>query len=62
MDLTVEQLEQVNSSLMEVIWQTRDEWNREKVLEEVEAAASEVRNDMRGAGQNVPPSTGQSYR
>lgn len=61
MELTVEQLEQVNSTLMDVIWQTRDLWNREKVLSMVENAASEVRNDMRLVGQDVPPSTNDSY-
>jgi ATPase family AAA domain-containing protein 2 len=62
MELTVEQLEQVNSALMEMIWQTRDQWNREKVMSMVEAAASDVRNDMRLVGQDIPPSTTDSYR
>lgn len=61
MELTVEQLEQVNSTLMDVIWQTRGERNREKVLGMVETAASEVRADMRVAGQEIPPSTDESY-
>lgn len=59
--LTIEQLEQINSVLMDVLWQTRSEWDREKVLGQVLEAASEVRADMRAVGQDVPPSTNQSY-
>lgn len=44
---SVEQLEQVYSALMDQIWQTRGEWNRVKVIDEVRAAFDEVSEDIK---------------
>ncbi|OAP63462.1 hypothetical protein AYL99_02689 [Fonsecaea erecta] len=49
--LSVEQLEQVNSVLMDTIWRTRSEWDRNQVKERVAEAFNEVMEDMAGAGQ-----------
>ncbi|KIY03355.1 uncharacterized protein Z520_00046 [Fonsecaea multimorphosa CBS 102226] len=49
--LSVEQLEQVNSVLMDTIWRTRSEWDRNKVKEKVAEAFNEVMEDMAGVGQ-----------
>lgn len=49
--LSVEQLEQVNSILMDVLWTTRGEWDRRRVLDKVVSGFNEVLADMRGAGQ-----------
>ncbi|OAG40399.1 hypothetical protein AYO21_05299 [Fonsecaea monophora] len=49
--LSVEQLEQVNSVLMDTIWKTRSEWDRNKVKQSVAEAFNEVMEDMAGAGQ-----------
>lgn len=51
--LSVEQLEQVNSILMDVLWKTRDEWDRRKVLDEVVEGFNEVLKDMREVGQDL---------
>ncbi|TGZ79922.1 hypothetical protein EX30DRAFT_342002 [Ascodesmis nigricans] len=51
---TVEQLEMCMAAAMEVVWGTRAEWDRdrvaEKVVEEVEAAAEDVRELQGGGG------------
>jgi ATPase family AAA domain-containing protein 2 len=60
-ELTVEQLEQVNSVLMEILWQTRNEWDRENVLGKIVTGAHQVRSDMRTVGQDMPPSSNESY-
>ncbi|RMZ79383.1 hypothetical protein DV738_g3385, partial [Chaetothyriales sp. CBS 135597] len=49
--LTVEQLEQVNSVLMDRLWQTRDDSNRARVLEDLISSFNAVMKDMQIAGQ-----------
>jgi Glu-tRNA(Gln) amidotransferase subunit E-like FAD-binding protein len=49
--LTVEQLEQVNSVLMDTLWRTRGSWDRKAVLKEMGVAFNEVMEDMRTSGQ-----------
>ncbi|OJD24201.1 hypothetical protein ACJ73_04441 [Blastomyces percursus] len=44
--LSVEQLEQVNTSLMDCVWKMRGEWNRVEVAEAVEQAFEEVLSDI----------------
>jgi len=44
--LSVEQLEQVNSVLMDVVWKTKGEWNRNVVADQVAGAFNEVMQDM----------------
>lgn len=44
---SVEQLEQVYSTLMDYIWKTRGEWNRVKVTREVRAVFDEVADDIK---------------
>jgi len=44
--LSVEQLEQVNASLMDALWRTRGEWNRNKVCHQVIEAFNEVIHDI----------------
>ncbi|KAJ9615621.1 TAT-binding protein-like protein 7, AAA ATPase [Cladophialophora chaetospira] len=51
--LSVEQLEQVNSVLMDTLWTTRGEWNRHKVMQQIAEAFSEVLRDMAGVGQDL---------
>ena len=46
--LSIEQLEQVNSMLMDTLWTTRGEWDRTKVLEKVVAVFNETLEDMSG--------------
>lgn len=53
--LSVEQLEQVNSVLMDTLWRTRGEWDRGKVLEQVSLAFNEVMEDMAESGQEFAP-------
>ena len=51
---SVEQLEQIYSRLMSEIWRTRGEWNRAHVAQVLEAAFTEVLNDIydyQGLGQ-----------
>lgn len=55
--LSVEQLEQVNSVLMDALWKSRGEWDRSKVLEEVSDAFNEVMADMQESGQDFAPSS-----
>ncbi|RMZ91465.1 hypothetical protein DV736_g1301, partial [Chaetothyriales sp. CBS 134916] len=49
--LTVEQLEQVNSVLMDRLWQTRGDSNRIRVLDDLVTSFNAVMNDMQVAGQ-----------
>ncbi|OAX83061.1 hypothetical protein ACJ72_02579 [Emergomyces africanus] len=44
--LSVEQLEQVNTSLMDCVWRMRGEWNRVEVAEAVEQTFEEVLSDI----------------
>jgi ATPase family AAA domain-containing protein 2 len=43
---SVEQLEQINTSLMDCVWQMRGEWDRTKVAFEVTEAFNKVLEDM----------------
>jgi ATPase family AAA domain-containing protein 2 len=54
---SVEQLEQVNSALMDVIWKTRGEWNRKEVAEQVGKAFNAVVADMKEVQQDFLPSS-----
>ena len=49
--LSVEQLEQINSALMDLVWKTRGEWNRTGVALQVGGEFNEVFKDMKSAGQ-----------
>ncbi|KAK5953147.1 TAT-binding protein-like protein 7, AAA ATPase [Knufia fluminis] len=53
--LSVEQLEQVNSVLMDILWKTRGEWDRRKVLARLVEAFNEVLADMKSVGQDFQP-------
>ncbi|KAJ4575658.1 TAT-binding protein-like protein 7, AAA ATPase [Exophiala dermatitidis] len=53
--LSVEQLEQVNSVLMDTLWRTRGLWDRREVLEQVTEAFHEVLADMVESGQQFGP-------
>jgi len=55
--LSVEQLEQVNSILMDTLWKTRGEWDRGRVLDKVASAFNAVMEDMQEAGQEFGPSS-----
>ena len=46
--LSIEQLEQVNSMLMDTLWTTRGEWDRTKVLEQVAQVFNATLEDMGG--------------
>jgi SpoVK/Ycf46/Vps4 family AAA+-type ATPase len=54
---SVEQLEQVNSALMDVIWKTRGEWNRKEVAKQVGEAFNDVVADMKEVQQEFLPSS-----
>ncbi|KAK5089227.1 TAT-binding protein-like protein 7, AAA ATPase [Lithohypha guttulata] len=49
--LSVEQMEQVNSVLMDILWQTRGEWNRTIVLDCITDGFNNTIADMRDTGQ-----------
>ena len=49
--LSVEQLEQVNSVLMDALWKTRGDWDRRVALDHVVEGFNEVLADMRQVGQ-----------
>ncbi|KAL6249108.1 TAT-binding protein-like protein 7, AAA ATPase [Rhinocladiella similis] len=55
-NLSVEQLEQVNSVLMDTLWTTRSIWDRGEVLRTMAESFNLVLDDMRKAGQEVPDS------
>ena len=44
--LTVEQLEQVNASIMDAIYSTREMWNRNLVIKEVSEAFNATVSDI----------------
>ena len=46
--LSIEQLEQVNSMLMDTLWTTRGEWDRNEVLKRVAHVFNETLEDMGG--------------
>lgn len=54
---SVEQLEQVNSALMDVMWKTRGEWNRKEVAKQVSKAFNAVVADMKEVQQDFLPSS-----
>jgi ATPase family AAA domain-containing protein 2 len=55
--LSVEQLEQVNSVLMDVLWKTRGDWDRRAVMDRVLEGFHEVVKDMQDAGQDFEESS-----
>lgn len=57
---SVEQLEQVNTSMMDWIWRSRDDWNRTKVAAKVMEIFNEVLEDMREIGQEFLPASLES--
>lgn len=54
---SVEQLEQVNSVLMDTVWRTRHEWNRSVVALAVASAFNKVLEDMEDCGWEFGPSS-----
>lgn len=54
---SVEQLEQVNSVLMDTVWRTRQEWNRSRVALLVGEAFNKVLEDMEECGWEFGPSS-----
>jgi SpoVK/Ycf46/Vps4 family AAA+-type ATPase len=51
---SVEQLEQINSALMDMLWHTRSDWNRSKVAAGIQHAFNDVLEDMQ-AVQEIGP-------
>ncbi|RDW81773.1 chromatin segregase YTA7 [Aspergillus mulundensis] len=51
---SVEQLEQINTALMDVLWHTRSDWNRSKVAAGIQHAFNDVLEDMQ-AVQEIGP-------
>ncbi|KAL2869958.1 chromatin segregase YTA7 [Aspergillus lucknowensis] len=51
---SVEQLEQINTALMDFLWRTRSEWNRSKVAAGIQNAFNDVLEDMQ-AVQEIGP-------
>ncbi|EAU38686.1 hypothetical protein ATEG_00040 [Aspergillus terreus NIH2624] len=51
---SVEQLEQINTNLMDYLWHTRGEWNRSKVAAGIQETFNEVLEDMQ-AMQEIGP-------
>ncbi|PIG69067.1 AAA family ATPase [Aspergillus arachidicola] len=51
---SVEQLEQINTSLMDYLWRTRGEWNRSKVAAGIRDSFNEILEDMQ-AMQEIGP-------
>ncbi|KAK3075990.1 TAT-binding protein-like protein 7, AAA ATPase [Teratosphaeriaceae sp. CCFEE 6253] len=54
--MSVEQLEQVNAQLMDVLWKTRGNWNREQVLLRVKDAYNETEADIEACQKLLDPS------
>ena len=54
--LSVEQLEQVNSRVMSVIWDMRNEWNRSKVVFNVQQTYNETIQDIEECQHILSPS------
>ena len=53
---SVEQLEQVNTNLMDCIWRTRGKWNRTEVVSDLKTIFNEVLADMETLQGFAPPS------
>ncbi|KAL4883642.1 hypothetical protein BJY04DRAFT_226375 [Aspergillus karnatakaensis] len=51
---SVEQLEQINTALMDFLWRTRSEWNRSKVAAGIQNTFNDVLEDMQ-AVQEIGP-------
>ncbi|KAL4913156.1 hypothetical protein BDW62DRAFT_169383 [Aspergillus aurantiobrunneus] len=51
---SVEQLEQINTALMDFLWHTRSDWNRSKVAAGIQNAFNDVLDDMQ-AVQEIGP-------
>lgn len=51
---TVEQFEQINRELMEEIWVTRDEWNRNKVLSRLTSVYNDTIKDIEDVQGSFP--------
>ncbi|KAL4951310.1 hypothetical protein BDW69DRAFT_186515 [Aspergillus filifer] len=51
---SVEQLEQINTALMDYLWHTRSDWNRSKVAAGIQTTFNEVLEDMQ-AVQEIGP-------
>ncbi|RVD84862.1 uncharacterized protein DFL_003199 [Arthrobotrys flagrans] len=45
-DYTIEQLEQVNAAIMDLVWQYRADWDRNKILREAKEIVKEVVEDI----------------
>jgi ATPase family AAA domain-containing protein 2 len=54
---SVEQLEQVNSVLMDTVWRTRQDWNRSRVAVKVAEAFNRILEDMEECGWEFGPSS-----
>jgi hypothetical protein len=54
--LSVEQLEQVNTGLMDCIWKTRGEYNRITVVRSVQEAFNDILADMQALQSFGEPS------
>ncbi|OCK82922.1 AAA-domain-containing protein [Lepidopterella palustris CBS 459.81] len=54
--LSVEQLEQVNAVLMDAIWKSRSEWNRNNVIQLVANAFNDTIKDIEHIQTMLPPS------
>ncbi|KAF2086186.1 AAA-domain-containing protein [Saccharata proteae CBS 121410] len=57
--LSVEQLEQVNATLMGAVWESRMNWNRNQVLHNVQASFNEVMKDIEAMQRLMGPSQTQ---
>lgn len=60
--LSVEQMEQVYSLLMDKIWKTRGQWNRVKVTNEISEAFAECLADMEECQNFQDKSQESDYR
>lgn len=54
--MSVEQLEQINASLMKVLWETRGEWNRNVALLKVQEAFNGTERDIEACQHILHPS------
>ncbi|CAK4031638.1 related to 26S proteasome subunit YTA7 [Lecanosticta acicola] len=58
--LSLEQLEQVNAALMDVVWRTKDNWNRNQVWAKVQEAFNETVEDIESCQGVMGPSQEES--
>ena len=59
--LSLEQLEQVNASIMDVIWKQRGDWNRNHILISVKDAFNETIKDIEECQTILDPSQRRNY-